>query len=98
MLEIETNNIAIINYELDFYFPSLKLALEVNGIFHREAIYGNDKLQRIQSNDFKKSVACLERGIQLIVYDDISKNFTDEVGENAWNQIRSLTEGHFCGA
>jgi very-short-patch-repair endonuclease len=44
-----------IGSELDFYFPQLRLAIELNGIFHYEPIYGTDKLEQIQANDQQKS-------------------------------------------
>src|SRR5687768_6425576 len=40
--------------ELDFYFPALKLALELNGILHFQPIYGLEKLKRTQKIDKDK--------------------------------------------
>jgi hypothetical protein len=68
-LEIIFNNKIIINSELDIYIPSLKLAFELNGIFHYEPIYGDDKLDQIQNNDQRKFQACLEQGIELCIID-----------------------------
>jgi hypothetical protein len=68
-LEILFNNKEIINSELDIYVPSLKFAIELNGIFHYEPIYGNDKLQQITNNDTRKFQACLENGIELCIID-----------------------------
>ena len=39
-LKISYNNKEIINSELDIYIPKLKLAFELNGIFHYEPIFG----------------------------------------------------------
>jgi hypothetical protein len=77
--EILFNNKEIINAELDIYIPSLKLAFELNGIFHYEPIYGCDKLKKIQTNDNRKFQACLEKNIELCIL-DISrmKNFKKE--------------------
>ena len=68
-LEIHYNRKEAINGELDIYIPSLKLAFELNGIFHYEPIYGADKLASIQTNDSRKSQACLEQGIELCIID-----------------------------
>ena len=68
-LEIHFNRKDAINSELDIYIPSLKLAFELNGIFHYEPIYGNDKLQQIQNNDNRKFQACIEQGIELCIID-----------------------------
>lgn len=68
-LEIHFNRKDAISSELDFYIPSLKLAFELNGIFHYEPIYGGEKLLQIQNNDQRKFQACLERGIELCIID-----------------------------
>jgi hypothetical protein len=58
-----------INSELDIYIPELKLAFELNGIFHYEPIYGTEKLNQIQNNDNRKFQACLEKEIELCIID-----------------------------
>ena len=68
-LPIEYNRKDTINSELDIYIPSLKLAFELNGIFHYEPIYGSDKLNQIQNNDNRKFQACLEQSIELCIID-----------------------------
>lgn len=68
-LEFHFNQKDTINSELDIYIPSLKLAFELNGIFHYEPIFGEEKLSKIQNNDERKMQACLERGIELCIID-----------------------------
>jgi len=68
-LEIHFNRKDTINSELDIYIPSLKLAFELNGIFHYEPIYGQDKLNQIQNNDNRKFQACIENGIEFCSID-----------------------------
>lgn len=65
----EFNKKDTINSELDIYIPSLKLAFELNGIFHYEPIYGENKLNQIQNNDNRKFQACLEHNIELCIID-----------------------------
>lgn len=77
-LTIVCNSKTAINSELDFYFPSLKLAVELNGIFHYEPIYGKEKLEKIQNNDNRKFQACLERGIELVIIDTSSVKYLKE--------------------
>lgn len=64
-----------INSELDIYIPSLKLAFELNGIFHYEPIYGKEKLEKTKNNDNRKFQACLERDIELCIINVSSMNY-----------------------
>ena len=68
-LQLHFNKKDTINSELDIYIPSLKLAFELNGIFHYEPIYGPEKLAQIQNNDQRKFQACLEKNIELVLID-----------------------------
>jgi len=68
-LKILYNDKSIINSELDIYIPFLKLAVEINGIFHYEPIFGESKLQQIKNNDQRKHQACYEHGIEIIWID-----------------------------
>ena len=64
-----------INSELDIYIPSLKLAFELNGIFHYEPIFGKEQLSSIQNNDNRKIQACIEREIEFCIIDISSVNY-----------------------
>jgi very-short-patch-repair endonuclease len=77
-LEIHFNRKDAINSELDIYIPSLKLAVELNGIFHYEPIYGIEKLDKIQNNDERKFQACLERGIEFCIIDTSGQKYFKE--------------------
>jgi hypothetical protein len=68
-LEFIFNGKETINSELDIYIPELKLAVELNRIFHYEPIYGPDKLASIQNNDGRKFQACLAKQIELVIID-----------------------------
>ena len=63
------NDKQTINSELDIYIPSLKLAFELNGIYHYEPIHGQHKFNQIQNNDNRKFQACLENNIELCIID-----------------------------
>jgi hypothetical protein len=74
-LEIHFNRKDAINSEIDIYIPSLKLAFELNGIFHYEPIYGEDKLKQIQNNDDRKFAACHEANISLCIIDTSGQKY-----------------------
>ena len=97
-LEILYSNKTIINSELDIYIPSLKLAFEIQGIFHYEPIYGQEKLEQIQKNDLEKVKICEELNITLKCI-DISKQIkfnpktSDKYLEEICNEINEMESG-----
>lgn len=68
-LQFDFNKNNTINAELDIFIPSLNLAFELNGIFHYEPIYGEEKLAKQINNDKRKFQACLEKNIELCIID-----------------------------
>lgn len=74
-LEIHFNQKDTINSELDIYIPSLKLAFELNGIFHYEPIFGESKLNQITSNDISKTKVCFDAQIDLCVIDTSGQKY-----------------------
>lgn len=77
-LKIDFNKKDTINSELDIYIPSLKLAFELNGIYHYEPIYGDNKLIQTQNNDQRKFQACYEHGISLCIIDTSKQKYFKE--------------------
>jgi len=61
-----THRIANENLELDIYIPSLKTAIEINGVSHYEPIRGEDVLARQQKADKEKAGLLLGSGMCLI--------------------------------
>ena len=85
------NNKETIGSELDFYFPTLKLAVELNGIFHYEPIYGKDQFEKIQNNDKQKSIRCYELGIEFCSIDASKcKHLTQQRKDEYWNILEHL--------
>lgn len=90
-LEVLFNNKEAIGSELDIYFPTLNLAVELNGIYHYEPIHGQEKLASIQNNDNRKFQACLEHGIELVIIDTSSlKYFKEERAIKFYNIIKNV--------
>ncbi len=80
-----------INSELDIYIPSLKLAFELNGIFHYEPIFGQEKLAQIQNNDNRKFQACGEQNISLCIIDTSKqKYFKEQTSQKYLNIIINI--------
>lgn len=73
--------------ELDIFIPKLKLAFEINGIFHYEAIYGENKLQNTIRKDNLKVNLCKELSINLIIIKDESNKFTEKYGYEILSRI-----------
>jgi len=86
-LEIHYNRKDTINSELDIYIPSLKVAFELNGIFHYEPIYGEEKLKQIENNDNRKFQACLEQGISLCIIDTSKLNYFKPINAKKYLDI-----------
>jgi hypothetical protein len=82
-LTILFNDKTTIGSELDIYIPSLKLAFELNGIFHYQPIYGQRKFAATKLNDSKKQKSCENLNINLHIL-DISKQirFSPENSKN----------------
>ena len=90
-LTIKYNDKAQIGSELDVYVEDFKLAFELNGVFHYEAIYGDKKLEQVQNNDNRKFQACLEKKIELCVINSSgSKNFKPERDVKYLNIIKNI--------
>jgi hypothetical protein len=86
-LELICNQKTAIESELDFYFPQLRFAIELNGITHYEPIYGEDKFEKIQSNDKRKVIACYEKGIELAIIDSSSCSYLSPNNKEKYKRI-----------
>lgn len=85
--ELICNQKSIIESELDFYFPELRFAIELNGVTHYEPIYGEDKFEKIKSNDKRKVIACYEKDIELAIIDSSSCSYLNEAAKNKYRKL-----------
>lgn len=90
-LEVVCNDRECLGIELDFYFPKIRLAIEINGIVHYEPIYGSKSFDRVQNNDKQKVIRTSELGIELIVIPTFG-SFSLKQAEFMWESIKSIIE------
>ena len=100
-IDIKYNNTSAINAELDIYIPSLKLAFEINGIFHYKPIFGEEKLRKTQDKDLYKLKRCHECGIIFHVINtsllrdfEVDKIKTIEIAKQHINTITCVIDKH----
>ena len=86
-LELICNQKTAIESELDFYFPELRFAIELNGITHYEPIYGEDKFEKIQNNDKRKVIACYEKEIELAIIDSSTCSYLNEAAKMKYKNL-----------
>lgn len=79
------NTKEIIGSELDIYIPYFNLAIEVNGIFHYEPIYGEEKLKQIQKNDLEKKQKCKKQFIDLYTINASKQSYVNK--KTSWKYI-----------
>jgi len=94
-IEFHFNQKDAIGSELDIYIPSMKLAFEINGIFHYEPVFGDEKLNKIQSNDDRKFTACKTAGISLCVIDSSGqRRVTNKSSQKYLDIIHQIIKKH----
>jgi hypothetical protein len=76
--------------ETDIAIPSLKIAVEWNGIVHFEPIYGHEKLSAIQRKDAEKKLKATELGIHLIIISDFASD--SKTVSEAFEQVSEFIE------
>ena len=74
--------------EADIVIPTLKLAIEWNGIVHFKPIYGQTKLDKIQDKDAEKLKIASDKNINLIVIPDLVSN--DKILNQAFNDVKTI--------
>jgi len=96
-LQIEYNSKSAIGSELDIYIPSLRLAFELNGIFHYEPIFGESKLNKVQNNDQNKFQACIANNISLCIIDTSQqKHFKPKTSQKYLDIITNIINNNLA--
>ena len=70
-IKITPNAYEVCGYDIDVCVPDHKLAIEWNGILHREPLFGIKKLSSIQTNDAKKREILMDMGWTMVIVHDI---------------------------
>lgn len=85
------NDKITIGSELDFYFPHIKLAIQINGPLHYLPIYGKEKFERIKKLDEEKRTICNSLHIKLIELDYSSDKYLNKILiSKRLNEIRNI--------
>lgn len=93
ILKIDYNLNQEIGYELDIFISSLKLAFELNGIFHYQPIYGIESLNNQKRIDKIKQELCISKNITLIIIDTREQVYFKETSSEKYlSQIISKIE------
>lgn len=92
-LKIEYNYYWAIKSELDIYIDSLKLGIEINGIFHYKPIFGEKKLTEVERNDLKKLQKCQQENIELYTI-DVShvRHMKEDIAEEFFQTIKNIID------
>ena len=90
-LTVIQNDRTTVGHELDIFIPSLRVAIEVNGIMHYEPIFGDDKFNRIQFGDQQKMLLCNNMDIELIVVPNM-KTFSKKYSEKVWEELHGVLD------
>ena len=64
-LEVLPNDRKAVGRELDIYLPTLKVALEIDGIFHTRPVFSEASFEKTKLNDAKKTKLCEDADIKL---------------------------------
>jgi len=86
------NDRKTVGYELDFFFPTLRKAIEINGIYHYKPVHSEAKFKRIQEIDNEKIQRCEKANIQLLVKPNLYIRFTPEIIEKTWTEIKEFLD------
>ncbi len=86
-LNILYNESSKIGMELDIHIPNLKLAFEINGIFHYEDVFKNGLLARRLELDAKKRQLCLDNKITLMEIDTREQKYFTEKSSQKYLDI-----------
>jgi hypothetical protein len=76
-------------YELDIFIPDLKLAIEINGIYHYENIFKNNRFERTQQIDNEKVDKCRELGVNLFVI-NVSKDRGEKIKAQRISEVEKI--------
>ena len=83
------------DFELDFYFPDLLLAIEINGIFHYKPIHGDKILFRIQERDVLRKQICINHHVDLQIIPVLESTTAKTIKEKYWDIFQNIILNRF---
>lgn len=70
------------SHEVDIYCPTIKVAIEINGLHHYEPIFSQERFVETIKNDNAVASCCYEEGICLVVFNTSEmQHFSKRKGE-----------------
>lgn len=69
-------------HEVDIYCPTIKVAIEINGLHHYEPIFSQERFDETLKNDNAVASCCYKEGIRLVVLNTSEmQHFSKRKGE-----------------
>lgn len=73
--------------EIDLYIPEFNVALEVDGIYHQQAIHDQDSFERRKKADRKKNALAIKEGFWVVRVRILKKNLSNKNYRDICNQV-----------
>lgn len=68
---VANDRVVLDGLEIDMWIPEKNVGIEYNGIYHLQPIHGDKLLKQMQQRDATKQQRAREKGIRLLVVEDI---------------------------
>lgn len=80
------------NLEVDLLLPNDKIAVEVDGVFHFQAIFSEEQYQKTVVADTEKNGLLLKNGYCVIRIRNTKKNTSNTIHEQLWLELKKTLD------
>jgi predicted RNA-binding Zn-ribbon protein involved in translation (DUF1610 family) len=86
---VANDRVVLDGLEIDMWIPEKNIGIEYNGIYHLQPIHGDKLLKQMKQRDAIKQQRAKERGIRLLVVEDIHSTLKvlETIGRKLLRQI-----------